>query len=127
MKFLSSILLAIALCSFAPKADAYVDSAKGVVIFDSQNNLSLTTFTTVVSSLTKAVKGVSISNTAVSDIEVAIGASSSEQVQLIIPGNGHANSQIFYPIALSQGLRVAIRARDSAAVIGKQIFNFFYY
>lgn len=129
MKFFSAILLA-GFLAFASQAHAYVDSAKGVRLLDSQGTISVSTYTTVVSSLTKAVKGITVSNTAASSLVLAIGAASSEQDQLVIPGGGTPGAlpaPVFYPIALSQGLRVSIKARDSAAAIGEQNFNFLYY
>lgn len=126
MKFFSALLLVCAF-AFASPAHALVDSAKGVVYQDSQGTITTTAFTTMVASLTKAVKGITITNTSTSDLQLGIGASSSEQVQLVIPGNGASAVPVFYPIALSQGLRISLRALDSSASVGKQVINFFYY
>ncbi len=96
---------------------------------------------TVISSATRALKGLYIYNSTPNFLKVAIGPSGSEQVQLIVPpgtlpggdylgspvGSYSAGQGFFYPIPISQGTKVAIEALDSDAAQGFVVVSEFFY
>lgn len=154
MKFLSSLLLASLLAlSFAPE-DAHaipngaqscrVAAASGTsecTIGAGAGVITSSAWRTVISSATSALKGLYIYNSTPNFLLVAIGVSGSEQVQLIVPpgtlpgaaysgspvGSYSAGQGFFYPLPISQGTKVAVKALDSDAAQGYVVVSEFFY
>ncbi len=148
--FLFSALALLCALAFTPPAHAVTSSAFPIRILfsagaalDAQGhpvctncgNVGVTTWVDLSSSLPKAIKGVHLYNTSQVPFQLAIGTSGSEVVQIIIPA-GHDNDGLnvnepmipgnsFYPVALSQGAKVSIRALNSSAT-GGGLFGEFY-
>lgn len=150
--FLFSALALISALAFTPPAHAVAASAFPIRILfssgagqlasgaDNPNcvNCGVTTVSTwkdLSASLPKAIKGMDLYNTSSVPFQLSIGISGAEVVQLTIPA-GHDNDgqtisepmnagNHFYPVALSQGAKVSIRALNSSA-IGGGVFGAFY-
>lgn len=132
MKFLSILILTFAL--LIPKPAHAVDGAKGVRILFSNSNVTTSAWLTLIGQTAKAIKGISVYNSSPVPLELAIGASNSESVQLVLPANnqvaGATNQNPvanFYPLPISQGQKIAIRALNSNGTTGEINMNAFYY
>lgn len=150
--FLFSALALISALAFTPPAHAVTSSAFPIrILFSSGSgqvanglenfncincgNVTTSTWVDLSASLPKAIKGVTLYNTASVPFQLSIGVSGAEVVQMIVPA-GHDNDgqtisepmnagNHFYPIALSQGAKVSIRALNSSA-IGGGLYGTFY-
>lgn len=148
--FLLSFLALFSALAFTPPAHAVAASAFPIRILlssgaarDAQGNLVCTncgnvttsTWVDLSASLPKAIKGITLYNTASVPFKLSIGISGAEVTQMIIPA-GHDNDgqtisepmnsgNHFYPIALSQGAKVSIEALNSSA-IGGGLYGTFY-
>lgn len=153
MKFCVSLVLALfALTAFTPPAHAIVSSANAISIVASSGattgtmgatagTVKSSAWRTVVSSAAKALKGIYIYNSSPVSLQVAVGPSGSEVMQMIVPpgtlpGGAYNGSPVgsyqagvgqFYPIAISQGTKVAIEAVESDAAQGQIIVTEFFY
>lgn len=155
MKLLSALLL-LGLSSFhATPAHAIVDAAKTCYIDAAAGTgdcaigatagaITSSAWRTMISSATRALKGLHIYNSTPVFLQVAIGPSGSEQLQLTIPpgtlpgnpgagypgapvGSYAAGQGFFYPIPISQGTKVAVKALGSDPVGGYVIVTEFFY
>ncbi len=153
MKFLSSILVAGLLALASAPAHAIPDAAQSCRVLLAAGTSSpcaigagagvvtSSAWRTVISSAARALKGLYIYNSSPVFLKVAIGASGSESVQLIVPpgtlpGNAYNGSPVgsysadqgfFYPIPISQGTKVAVEALDSDAAQGVLVVSEFFY
>lgn len=144
MKFLSALLFAAILAlSFNEKAHAIPDAAKsirvealsGATVGDigaGAGAIKSSAWRTMISSATRALKGLYIFNSSNAFLKVAIGPSGSEQLQLIVPpgiqtGGVSAGQGFFYPLPISQGTKVAVEAADSDASQGYVVVGEFFY
>lgn len=135
MKILVGLSLVLTLLFGAiPKAEAVNSSATAVVIQFSVFNAFTSAWLTVTNSTSKALKGITVLNYSPVPLELAIGASSAEVVQLVLPsvqapGTGlqYGVQPVFYPIPISQGSKIAVRARNSTAATGELQMNQLYY
>lgn len=132
-KFIAG-LIAIALISIsAPQAHAAVSSAVGVRVVYSAANVGISSWTPIVTSTVRAIKGITIFNSSISPIEVGMATAGSsagtETRQILVPGKAQTfgpNSIVYYPLVTSQSMRISIRALDSAATSGELDASFFY-
>jgi hypothetical protein len=152
MKFLSALLLVGILALSASPAHAVLDVAQSIAITAATGatvgtigagagTIKYTAWRTVISSATRALKGLYIYNSSAVSLKVAIGPSGSESLQLIVPpgtlpgaaypgapvGSYSAGQGMFYPIPISQGTKVAVESLDSDAAQGLVIVTEFYY
>lgn len=138
-------IVALSASAFAPSAHAIPDAAKsirvealtGVTVGDigaGAGPIKSSAWRTMVQSATRALKGVYIFNSSNAFLKVAIGVSGSEQVQLIVPpgsvgasGTAAAGAGFFYPLAISQGTKIAVMAADSDASAGYVTLSEYFY
>lgn len=83
-----------------------------------------TAWTTLVASTTKAVKGISITNSGTVGFQLAIGAAGSEVAQITVPAS--QTYAVYYPIVLGQSQRISIESYGSTGSVGEADFNLFY-
>jgi len=152
MKLLSALIVASLFAFYAPPAHAVLDVAKTCRIkaTDGTSECSIgagagtittAAWRTVISSATRALKGLYIYNSTPNFLKVAIGPSGSESVQIIVPpgtlpGGAYAGAPVgsyaagqgfFYPLAISQGTKVAIESEDSDAAQGQVLVSEYFY
>jgi hypothetical protein len=124
-----------------PSAHAVATSAVAVRIQLTAANVSAGTWTPLVTSTVKAIKGISLMNFSTQPLEVGIalaGAAANTEVRQLIAPQGAAtanafnganavlNPPVYYPMVTSQGVRISIRALNSAATAGEIDFTGFY-
>lgn len=133
-------LVAVAILP-APKAHAIPNAAESSRILASQTTISSTAYVQLTASLAKAVKGIVVYHTGVNPVRLAIGASGSEQDQIILPqgslpGGAYNGAPVgaytagqgqFIPIAMSQGTRVSVKALNSDETAGELYVNYLHY
>lgn len=135
-------LLAFSLLAMPTPARAFVNSSLAVRNVFSLTNVSVSAYTELVHSISKAVKGISVFSTSENPITLAIGSSGSEQDQMVLapgtlPGNDYAGSPVgsynvggqgsYLPIQLSQGSRISVKCLRSTCTKGELELNFYYY
>lgn len=134
----SVFILGAILAFVSQPAHAVVSSATAVRILFSSTNVTDSAWLTVTNSTSKALKGISVFQTSPNPLQLAIGASGSEVVQLILPAGITSQAALpsgphmqpgamFYPIPISQGAKLAIRALNSSVSAGEIQVNEFYY
>lgn len=136
MKIFSSLLtvtLLLAASLFAPSFsnDAFAQNPQyGIsarILYGAQN-VGTTNWVPVVSTLARSINGITILNSSTSVLQVGTapaGATSNAEIQrMIVPAS--ATGVVFYPLQVSAGYRVSIRAYTSTASAGEGQFNFFY-
>lgn len=88
-------------------------------------NVTTSAYVELVHSTVKGLKGVSIVNTGSSPIQLAIGASGSEVVQLVAPASA-SMSPVFYPMSAGYGVRVSVISVTQTNSTGELDVNLLY-
>ncbi len=153
MKLLSCLaLLGLLSLAITPPAHAVLDVAQSIAVTAAggatvgsigagAGTIKSSAYRTMIQSSTRALKGLWIYNSTPNSLKIAIGPSGSESVQLIVapgtlPGGAYlggpvgaysANQGDFYPLAISQGTKIAVEALDSDAAQGLVIVTEFFY
>ena len=122
---------------FTGPAYALTNSAQSVRIEYSDENVTTDAYTEVVAQTARAVKGITVLNTGVNAKIIAIGSAGNEQDQIMVPGTNPDEyfpgatsvTQVptFYPLAISQGVRISIKSESSDETEGNFQLNYFFY
>lgn len=131
-KLICSLALAAMAFLYVEPAHAVVNSSVYVRVLYSTANMSASAYSTLVSSTARALKGLSFYNSGVNPVVIAFGAAASEVDQMVIPpgvnsGNLVVSSVFFYPLPVSQGVRLSAKALNSTMSSGDLMLNAFYY
>lgn len=132
-KFWLPVATLFALVFATSSTFAAIQSATGVRITYSSSPVIQTVWSTLVSSTSKAIKGMTVFHSSQAPVEIGIttagAATNAETRQFIVAPLQQgfaAPGAVYYPIAISQSMRVSVRAIGSSAITGEGDFNFFY-
>lgn len=105
----------------ASHAQAAASSATGVNYSYTAGKLNGVDWTPLVSSTTKAVKGITVLNLGAYTLELGIGlagaASASDVRQIVIPTTTQMPAAVYIPMAIGQGYRISIRNLTSTGAV----------
>lgn len=124
--------LAISMIAFAPKESFALDSLTIRTMY-STAGVNGTTWVPLITNSVRTIKGIAIYDTSGHPIQVGYAghtsSANSEQAAFTNPlGSATFQAGSYYPLSVSTGQRISIRAADSAGSIfsGENIITFFY-
>jgi len=127
---MKNFILTLVLSAFmliAPSASHAQYVGQPVRVLYSGNTVGTTFWVPIITQTQRAIKGVMISNTSSSTIQLGVAgggsASNTEVAKVIIPSN--QTSAVYYPVSFSGGYRISLLAYTST-VNGEGDFSFLY-
>lgn len=103
--------------------------AEGLAInnFYATTNVTSTAFLQLVASTVKGIVGMTVLNLGTAPVQIALGASGSEVVQMVVPAqSGSTASPTFYPLSAGYGSRLSVETIGSNNTTGTLQINLFY-
>lgn len=131
--FLLFVLSVCFFTAFTIQPSHALTYATGVRVKYSVTGVSTNTWTVLVSSTSKSLKGIMVYNQSVSPMEIGMALSSAaanaETRQILVPPRYNTlipQAPVFYPISAGYGTRVSLRALESGASEGEGQFTLIY-
>ncbi len=113
------VLVGVAQTSFA------VSSGALAIRHNFSSHVTASTYTELVASTVKGVKGMSLVNTGNQVVKIGFGPAGSEVGQLIVP-NSSTMTPVYYPISAGYATRVSVISLDDTSSTGSLIMNLIY-
>lgn len=130
------ILCALFLSLISTQSFAVTSSAAPVRVKFASANMSTGSWTALVNTTAKAIKGVSVSNSSLAAIQIGLAGYTAgygaEAAQLVVPGMpGNYNAlqipaPVFYPMTAGSPVRISAIALDASATTGELDVNLIY-
>jgi hypothetical protein len=138
IKYLMTALI-LALSLFSQPVFAASQTAAYVRIQLHSANVASTSYTEIMSSTARAVKGITVFSTSQNPVEIAVGGAGSEVAHLLAPAgtlssiefNGapvgtYTGQTNFFPVSIALGRRLAVRCLRSPCTTGELQVNILY-
>jgi hypothetical protein len=126
-RILCVIAIALAMVWAAPPAAALTQEGLAVNVPYTVTNVTSVAFVQLVASTVKGIAGLTVLNLGAAPIQLALGASGSEVVQMIVPAqSGSTAGPTFYPLSAGYGSRISVEALGTNNTTGSLEVNLFY-
>ena len=122
-KFIFAALVTL-LVGVGAKAAALSASTAGFAY--STINLTTSLYITLLPSLTKSIKALTVSNTGANAVYIAVGAAGSEVNQIAVPPLTAGATPPTFPLVVSQGQRISVIASTGTISSGSILINAFF-